>query len=38
MCNLLYDHDTSLQVVSFRTNIPLHKYENFYIKKILSTR
>tara|TARA_B100001173_G_C15976541_1_gene542452 strand:- start:863 stop:1288 length:426 start_codon:yes stop_codon:yes gene_type:complete len=33
MCNLLYEHDTSLQVVSFRTRIQLHKYENFLYKK-----
>ena len=33
MNNLISQHDTSLQVVSYRINIPLYKLENFLYKK-----
>ena len=33
MKNLLFEYDTSLQIVSYRTDIPLYKLENFIYKK-----
>ena len=33
MKNLLLEYNTSLQIVSYRTSIPLYKLENFIYKK-----
>lgn len=36
MKNLLLEYDTSLQTVSYKTNIPLYKLQNFIYKKFSS--